>query len=401
MIEPKQSTKIIQQPFPNKFFEDLQDEIQQTVRENKAYARLCQINGFSPKMEITPSSLEHIPYVTTSDFKLSRNVYRKLLRTEQIDLWTVSSGTSQDVSIVGRTKEDIDSMYELWRARFKEFFFYDAITKVLNFAPKSRLMEILARRESKIRNSQMFLACINEAYGLEKDCEYLVKIRPLKTILKAISRLSKLAVVELDKGSLIKQLRKRKPEDFIVLGGNALLMNNLMANYLIPNGITFDLGGAGGVCSGGGGWDGVKAQVKMGPLNKEEWVERNYQVYRIKSEYIRDIYGFNESSTGFGGHWSDKHKGFVMHCPPSARIIVRDMETHEPITQGDGLIEVISPYAVKGYVGVAILGDDIVRLLGDNLSTCPECGYKGASFIVLRRSRTAPGRSCASLLKWS
>jgi hypothetical protein len=401
MTEFEQSTKIIQQPFSNKFFEDLQNEIRQTVQENKSYAKLCQDQGFPPRMEITPRNLESIPYITTSDFKLSRNIYRKLLRTEQIDLWTVSSGTSQDVSIVGRTKQDIALMYELWRARFKEFFFYDAVTAVLNFAPPSRLMEILARRESKIQNSQMFLACINEAYGLEKNCEYLVKIRPLKTILKAISRLSRLAVVELDKGSLVKQLRKREPEDFIVLGGNALLMNNLMVNFLIPNRITFDLGETGAVCSGGGGWDGVKAQVKMSPLNKEEWVEHNYKVYGIKSEHIRDIYGFNESSTGFGGHWSDKYKDFVMHCPPSARIIVRDKESGEPVSRGDGLIEVISPYAVKGYVGVAILGDDVVRPLGDNLSTCSECGYKGASFIVLGRSKTATGRSCASLLKWS
>jgi hypothetical protein len=401
MNEFEQSAKIIQQPFPNRFFEDLRNEICETVHENKSYAKLCQYHGFPPGMEITPRNLESIPYIVTSDFKLSRNVYRKLLRTEQIDLWTVSSGTSQDVSIVGRTKQDIALMYELWRARFKEFFFYDAIATVLNFAPTSRLMEILARRESKIHNSQMFLACINEAYGLEKNCEYLVKIRPLKTILKAISRLSKLAVVELDKGSFVKKLRKRKPEDFIVLGGNALLMNNLMVNYLIPNDITFDLGGTGAVCSGGGGWDGVKAQVKMGPLSKEEWVERNYQVYGIKSERIRDIYGFNESSTGFGGHWSEKHKDFVMHCPPSARIIVRDRDTGEPIKQGEGLIEVISPYAVKGYVGLAVLGDDVVRLLGDNMSTCPECGYKGARFVVTGRSRTAPGRSCASILKWN
>lgn len=403
MIQFKQMTKIIQQPFPNNFFEDLQEEIQQTIGDNKMYAKLCQDHEFSPKREITLDNLESIPYLTTSDFKLSANTYRELVRTEDINTWTVSSGTSEDPSIVGRTKEDIDLMHKLWRARFKEFFFYDIVSIVFNFAPASKLMRILARRESHIKNSQMFLACINDAYGQEKsNCHYLVKIRPLKTIFRIVSTFGKVAVVELDKGFVVKQLRKRKPEDFTVLGGNALLMNNLMINYLIPKKITFDLGDHGAVCSGGGGWEGVKAQIKMGPINKEEWIERNYEVYGIKSEYIRDIYGFNESSTGFGGHWSDKYKNFVMHCPLSARIIVRDTETHEPVnTRGTGLIEVISPYAVKGYVGVAILGDDIVRLLGDNRSTCPECGYKGAHFIILGRSRTAPGRSCASLLKWT
>ena len=395
--------KITQQPFPNNFFEDLQKEIQQTIRDNRMYAKLCQDHEFSPKTEITFDKLESIPYLTTSDFKLSTNTYRKLVRTENIDTWTVSSGTSEDPSIVGRTKEDIDLMYELWRIRFKEFFFYDAVSTVFNFAPESRLMKVLARRESHIENSQMFLACINEAYEQEKsNCNYLVKLRVLKTIFRIVSTFSKVAVVELDKGFLVKQLRKRKPDDFIVLGGNALLMNNLMLNYLIPKKITFDLGDHGAVCSGGGGWEGVKAQIKICPINKEEWIERNYEVYGIKSGHIRDIYGFTESSTGFGGHWSDKYKDSIMHCPLSARILVRDPETLEPVkTGGTGLIEVISPYAVKGYVGVAILGDDVVKLQGDNRSTCPECGYKGAHFIILGRSKTAPGRSCASLLKWT
>jgi len=402
MIVPKQTTKIIQQPFTNDFFKDLQKEIQQTIRENKFYAKLCKEHQFSPKKEITLDDLESIPFVRTSDFKLSAGTYTKLVRTENLYLWTVSSGTSGDPSVVGRTKEDIELMFKLWRITFKEFFFYDIVSKVFNFAPASKLMKILARRATHIKNSQMFLACINEAYGNEKrNCHYLVKIRPFKTIFKAISTFSKVAVVELDKNFLIKQLRKRRAEDFIVLGGNALLMYNLMVNYLIPKKITFDLGDQGAVCSGGGGWEGVKAQVKMAPVNKQEWIERNYEVYGIKPEHIRDIYGFTESSIGFGGHWSSKYKDFIMHCPPSARILVRDPETLEPVKTGDiGLIEVISPYAVKGYVGVAVLGDDIVKLLGDNRSTCPECGYKGAHFIVLRRSQTAPGRSCASILKW-
>jgi hypothetical protein len=401
MIDPNQ-TKIIQQPFRNDFFESLNKEVQQTIRENKVYAKLCQDQQFSSKTEITPDNLESIPYLTTTDFKLSANTYRKLLRTENIHIWTVSSGTSEDPSVVGRTEEDIELMYELWRRRFKEFFFYDTVSTAFNFAPESKLMKILAKRESHIKNSQMFLACINDAYGQEKsNCHYLVKLRIPKTIVRAISTFSKTAVVELDKNFLVKELLKRKPEDFAVLCGNALLMNNLMLNFLIPKKISFDFGNHGAVCSGGGGWEGVKAQIKMEPVNKEEWVERNYEVYGIKAENIRDIYGFNESSTGFGGHWSNRHKNFIMHCPPSSRILVRNQETYEPVKVGDnGLIEVVSPYAVKGYVGVAILGDDIVSLLGDNRSTCPECGYKGAHFMILGRSRAAPGRSCASLLKW-
>jgi hypothetical protein len=354
-------------------------------------------------MEFSDDTLEFIPYVKTSDFKLSSNSYKKLVRTDQIDLWTVSSGTSEDVSIVGRTREDIASMYNFWRARFKEFFFYDTVNCVYNFAPASELMKVLAKRESKIRNSQMFLACINEAYEQKKSTvHYLVKLRPLKTIVKAISEFSKLAVVELDKEFLVRHLKNRKPSEFIVLGGNALLMNNLMTNYMTQKEIRFDLDGVGAVCSGGGGWDGVKAQLKMNRINKEEWIENNFKVYGIKSEFIRDIYGFDECSTAFGGHWSKKYKDFIMHCPLSSRIIVRDLEKLNPVKPGEiGLIEVISPYAVKGYVGIAILGDDTVRLLGDNRHTCPECGYKGASFTILGRSTAATGRSCASLLKWS
>lgn len=133
MTELKQTMKLAQQPFLNNFFRDLQIEIQRTILDNKVYAKLCQDHEFSPKTELTLDELESIPYLTTSDFKLSTNTYKELVRTEDIDTWTVSSGTSEDQSIVGRTKEDINLMYGLWRTQFKEFFFYDTVSTVLIF----------------------------------------------------------------------------------------------------------------------------------------------------------------------------------------------------------------------------------------------------------------------------
>ena len=101
----------------------------------------------------------------------------------------------------------------------------------------------------------------------------------------------------------------------------------------------------------------------------------------------------------FGGHWSEKYQDFLLHCPDTTRIIVRDLEDMEPVKAGEeGLLEVLTPYGVSGSINQAVLVDDIVSLI--STTSCPECGYKGATFRILGRLNNAQGKSCSSLIDW-
>ena len=119
----------------------------------------------------------------------------------------------------------------------------------------------------------------------------------------------------------------------------------------------------------------------------------------MKKSLIADIYAFTEGPTLFGGHWSENYQDFLLHCPDTARIIVRDLENLEPVNEGEeGLLEVLTPYGVNGTINQSVLVDDIVDLISK--IKCPECGYKGATFRIIGRLKDAQGKSCSSLIDW-
>ncbi|MBD3196461.1 MAG: hypothetical protein GF317_15485, partial [Candidatus Lokiarchaeota archaeon] len=184
-----------------------------------------------------------------------------------------------------------------------------------------------------------------------------------------------------------------------IFGGSPLLMNNMLQNRLLEEDERYDLDGRAFVGCGGGGWDGVKGEAKMDSVDKLEFVRDYEKVFNIKPKDIGDIYAFTEGPTLFGGHWSEKHEDFLLHCPDTSRIIIRDTETLNPVAPGeDGILEVITPYGVNGSINQAVLVDDIVELISSK--KCPECGYEGATFKVLGRLKNAQGKSCSSLINW-
>ena len=112
------------------------------------------------------------------------------------------------------------------------------------------------------------------------------------------------------------------------------------------------------------------------------------------------MYGFTETPIVFGSHWSDKHQNFIFHCPSQARIIIRDLNSLDPLKKpGDrGLLEVLTPFGVAASVNHAIIVDDLVEILSKN--KCPECGYEGDTFIVHGRIENKKGLGCSSILEW-
>ena len=408
--------------YPNeKFCDDLLEQINLSYNNNKYYQKnLNKKFDFKVPEELTIEDLEGVPYVPTGIYKKSENLTLDLLKVpiDKIALFSCSSSTTGDPSIVPRTLLDFDQIQYNSIKVFTEFFKWKDLKigskrcLVFNFSPDRFIMEMMAKKNAKgfeyIKKTRYFTACMNKPWEFYGHEEYMVKAKLLKSIWAIITTLSIKGGFILDISKMLKMIKKVVKTGYwekmevskIIFGGSPLLMNNMFEKRLLKENITLDLDGLSFVGCGGGGWDGVKGEAKMDSVNKVNFIENYEKVFNIKSNNIVDIFAFTEGPTLFGGHWSVKHQDFLLHCPETSKIIVRDTNKLKPVYNDceTGLLEVITPYGVNGTINQAVLVDDIVELISKN--KCPECGYQGATFRVIGRLKNAQGKSCSSLINW-
>ncbi|MFX1449450.1 MAG: hypothetical protein ACFFCM_01325 [Promethearchaeota archaeon] len=404
------------------FFEKLREQILLS-QKNKFYFDLCQKNDYIVPEEINEDNLEFVPYFSTNNYKITKKIFPNLIKVPQKDIivWSSSSSTTGDPSLVGRTYGDLEIIHFNALKCFEEFLFRDKFIDTgmcFNFSPSRILYGSLARRiaikkmkELKTYSSQLdsikkyyqeirfFTSLMNKPWEtIPTRSFYLIKFKILKTIWAIISTFGIRAGLILDSKFMLKQIKKYKHES-IMFGGSPLLMNSVLVNKMIKEKIKIDLSETGYVGSGGGGWDGVKGHAKMERVEKSEFVEYFKEVFNMDWDRLHDIYAFTESPVLYGGHWSTKYHDYLHHCPDYARIIIRDLETLEPVKEGErGVLEAITPFGVNGSINMAVVVDDIVELISKK--KCPECGYEGATFRVIGRTKEAPGQSCSSIIDW-
>ena len=91
-----------------------------------------------------------------------------------------------------------------------------------------------------------------------------------------------------------------------------------------------------------------------------------------------------------GTIYPDCEYGFK-HVPTYSHIIIRDINTLEPVEHGKrGFIQILTPIP-HSYPGVSVLTDDIGKIVGIN--SC-KCGRKGICFQFLERLKTADLAGC-------
>ncbi|MFX1256955.1 MAG: hypothetical protein ACFFAN_03785 [Promethearchaeota archaeon] len=412
-----------QRNYPNKIFcNDLLEQIKLSYNNCKYYReKLCKSFDFTVPEELSMKDLETVPYLPTDTYKKSRGRTLYLLKAplRKIALFSCSSSTTGDPSIVPRTVEDFDALQYNSIKVFKEFFIWEEIKPTLerkavifNFAPDRLFMTMMAKKNVKgfnyLKKTRYFTACMNKPWEYYGHVEYMIKFHLSKSIWALISSLSIRGGFIVDVSRMLKMIKKilktgyweKKKVSKIILGGSPLLMNNMFENRLLREKKYYNLNGISFVGCGGGGWDGIKGEAKLNAVNKVKFIENYEKVFNIKPNNIGDIYAFTEGPTLFGGHWSEKYQDFLLHCPDTARIIVRDLEKLMPVNEGEeGLLEVITPYGVNGSINQALLVDDIIELISKN--KCPECGYQGATFRILGRLKNAQGKGCSSLIDWT
>ncbi|TFF95708.1 MAG: hypothetical protein EU547_07230 [Promethearchaeota archaeon] len=402
------------------FCRDLLNQIE-LCYENCDYYRqkICKDFNYSVPEDLSMEDLSNIPYIPSEIYKKSGKQTLELLKVplDDIAMFSCSSSTSGNPSIVPRTLEDFDQIQYNSIKVFTDFFHWKERggegrgPLVFNFSPGRFLSAMMAKKNTSefeyVKKTRYFTACMNKPWEFYGHEEYLVKPKILKTLKAMITTFSIKGGFVLDVSKMLNMIEEVKDDlewkgmevSRIIFGGSPLLMNNMFDNRLLEQGIHHDLDGIGFVGCGGGGWDGVKGEAKMDSVNKKDFIEKYEKVFNIKSDDIADIYAFTEGPTLFGGHWSEKYQDFLLHCPDTSRIIVRDLNKLEPVNEGEeGLLEVITPYGVNGSINQAVLVDDIVELISK--TKCPECGYHGATFRVLGRLKNVQGKSCSSLFNW-
>jgi hypothetical protein len=413
MVEDEKIRNIINSDYKNKDFVDLMRNItRESIESNAYYKGLAEKNNFNLSDLNDIDDLALIPYISAPFFKESLGLFEKFLKipldSPEFELWNVSSCTSGDPSLVGRSKDDIELLASMTIKCIYEFIpipkdeWFNTIS--FDFAPSVTFLNRIAMRYTKIRPIKLYGSILHEITTRMSNPKFLIKFYILKAFKEIIKKRSLVGAFGVNTKYVIKQVRKNSEKPLnkqkqISFGGSLQLINTFMNKIMKENDLKFDLPNS-VVNVGGGGWDGHKSQLKYPPIDKAKFISDCMESFGTKSDRITDMYGFTETPITFGSHWSDKHQDFIFHCPSQARIIIRDLEDLEPLKKtGDrGLLEVITPFGVAASVNHAIIVDDIVEIVSKN--KCPECGYEGDTFIVHGRIENKQGLGCSSILEW-
>ncbi|MFX1489042.1 MAG: hypothetical protein ACFFBI_07835 [Promethearchaeota archaeon] len=355
-----------------------------------------------------------IPFITSATFKESAGMFKKLLKipleSPEFKTWNVSSCTTGDSSLVGRSLDDLEFLASMTIKCIYDFIpippevhnQYGTIS--MNFAPPVKFLDRIAMRYTDMRPVKLYTSTLNDITTKITKPEYLIKFFIFKAIKEIIGKRGLRGAFGINAKHVIKTINKNssKPPDEqknISIGGSLQLLNTFMNKYLYEANIKFDLPNS-YITTGGGGWNGHKSQLKYPPIPKTQFISDCIEYFGTKVENISDMYGFTETPIVFGSHWSEKHQDFIFHCPPQARIIIRDMNTLDPVKNyGDrGFLEVLTPFGVAASVNHAVLVDDLVELVSTNI--CHECGYEGDTFIIEGRIEDKEGLGCSSLVEW-
>ena len=348
LVHDERIREIINSDYKNDDFVNLMRNITQNAIEmNSFYKEHTTKENFNLDDLNKIDDLALIPTVPGILFKESMGHYEKLLKipleSPEFELWNVSSCTSGDPSLVGRSKDDIELLASMTIKCIYEFIpipkdeWFNTIS--FDFAPSVTFLNRIAMRYTKVRPIKLYGSILHEISTRMSNPKFLIKFFPLKALKAMIEKRGLAGAFGINTKYVFNQVRKNleKPKDkqkHISFGGSIHLLNTFMNTIMKERNIKFDLPDS-VVNFGGGGWNGHKSQLKYPPIYKAKFVADCVDYFGTKPERITDMFGFTETPITFGSHWSDKHQDFIFHCPSQARIIIRDLISQEPLSKNE------------------------------------------------------------------
>ena len=413
LVHDERIRDIINSNYKNEAFVNLMRDItHEAIETNPFYKEHANKENFNLDDLNKIDDLALIPSVPGILFKESMAHYEKLLKiplnSPEFELWNVSSCTSGDPSLVGRSKEDIELLASMTIKCIYEFIPIPKVewfnTISFDFAPSVTFLNRIAMRYTKVRPIKLYGSILHELSTRMSNPKFLIKFFPLKAVIAIIKKGGLAGAFGINSKYVFKQVKRNSERSVnkqkrISFGGSIHLLNVFMNKIMKEKNVKFDLPES-VVNFGGGGWNGHKSQLKYPPIDKAKFVSDCVESFGTQTERITDMYGFTETPITFGSHWSDKHQDFIFHCPSQARVIIRDLVSQDPLNKaGDrGFLEVLTPFGVAASVNHAVTVNDLVEIVSKH--KCPECGYEGDTFLVHGRIEDKEGLGCSSILEW-
>jgi hypothetical protein len=412
MLEPLQNqiVETLSKEYDDKEFIKLMREIVlKNIELNSLYREIVQKKEFEIDSINKIEDLEKIPFITTASFKESEKLFERLLKISKdspdFQHWNVSSCTSGDPSLVGFDKNDMEFLLQMAKRTYLDFIHRKwEKAHLYCFSPSDKMLDRIVMRYTDVKPAKSYPANYYKVAKTMATVEYLIAFSLGKALKAIIKTRSLVGAFDIKFSYLLETIAEnlQKAEDkrlYPAIGGSCQLINTLIG-IMKQKKVSYNLGTDFDVVIGGGGWDGHKAQLKYDPIDKATFVDGIINQFGTEASQIVDMYGLTESPILFGSHWSKMHEDFIMHCPPYARVIIRDIETLEPLKNvGErGFIEIITPFGTSATVNHAILVDDLVEIV--SMNKCSECGYEGSTFRVLGRIENKEGIGCSSVITW-
>lgn len=363
-------------------FKAIQETTIYQLEHCNLYRQMSKQKGFDPRRDLKSiEDIHKIPYLTTANFKGKSGKPKELLCVpeNEIQVWTTSSGTSGDPSIVGRDSINVQRFFKM----------FDFVLDVMNNFPKydwSLFFQPNPGRALTVDDTlPKPLVHLGYIFNVANKLPMEKRVYALKFADEESRKKGKM--FEFDPETTFGFLNSNPSKKGIGwLGGSIPLLYFTLMEYYNKTGQTFDLGKDTTLVSGGG-WKTFSGEA----VNPDKFRTDVSKILGITKERILDVYSFTETDCV---HVECEHHN--KHVLPWQDVVVRDVETLEPVEMGEkGLINVINPIA-HGYAGVSILQDDIVRITMED--TCP-CGRKGKIIEVLGRAEGAEAKGCGAQLE--
>ncbi len=345
------------------------------------YRQLCKQKNFDPRRDLkSVDDIKNIPYLTSANFKGKTGTPKKFLCVPESDIqvWQSSSGTSGDPSLIGKDPINLKRYVKVLNFGFAEVLNLDHFDWTLYFTPRPQKFYTIEDKIPDPIPSMLYVLILTNQTPMEN------RFYALKRADEEARKKGK--IFDIDSEGTLNFLNSNPSEKGKGWVGGAIpLLYSYFSEMHKKTGQTFECG-EDSVVVVGGGWKSFAGE-QVSPEKFREVISRSLG---IPQKNIRDSYNFSETDC-----MNPECEYHNKHVLPWEDIIIRDVETLEPVEMGEtGLVNVINPIAYS-YAGVSILQDDIAKItMEDN---CP-CGRRGKVIEIIGRAQGAEGKGCGAQL---
>lgn len=340
------------------FLNAVKENITYHRKHNKLYRGILKRKKFSIHDIKSYDDLYKIPFIPTIYFK--RNKIASV-KGYKLIVKATSSGTTGKRSEIGF---DFNSLFYAAVMAFKMSKYHKLLSNkctnyiVLGYEPHKSNQTVITKTQYV---STLFAPPIRREYAIKyRDGRYEVDF---KGITKVMDQYAK----------------KKHPVRIVGFPSYTLFL----LQWLKSSGLSYQLP-KGSMLMLGGGWKGFYKDK----VEKEELYQLAYEVLGIKAHNCREFFGAVEHPSLY---CSCQKNHF--HVPIFSRVIIRDVDTLEPVTHGKvGLVNLITPLA-KSMPLVSIMTDDLGILHEGR--TCG-CGIDAPYFEILGRVGVKDIKTCAA-----